>query len=91
LISGPLPANQRINNHDRIPYSIQNPFKLKKFETTKNAQVITSNVITRFAYSTREGFSVNNANKKNQDNFILSPNMCQSYHQHFFGVLDGHG
>jgi len=35
-----------------------------------------SNVITRFAYSTREGFSVNNPNKKNQDNFILSPNLC---------------
>ena len=52
---------------------------------------INNNVITRFAYSTREGFSVNNANKKNQDNFILAPNMCQTYHQHYFSVLDGHG
>ena len=57
----------------------------------KDAKLVTSNVITRFAYSTREGFSVNNANKKNQDNFILAPNMCQTYHQHFFSVLDGHG
>ena len=39
-----------------------------------------NNVITRFAYSTREGFSVHNANKKNQDNFILAPNICQTFH-----------
>jgi serine/threonine protein phosphatase PrpC len=53
--------------------------------------MIKNNVITRFAYSTREGFSVHNSNKKNQDNFILAPNVCQTFHQHFFAVCDGHG
>ena len=52
---------------------------------------IKNNIITRFAYSTREGYSVHNANKKNQDNFVLAPNMCQTFHQHFFAVCDGHG
>ena len=50
------------------------------YQNKKDAKNISTNVITRFAYSTREGFSVNNVNKKNQDNFILAPNMCQTYH-----------
>lgn len=73
---------------------MQNPFKLIKFEPTSgytDPKKLNTNVITRFAYSTREGFSINNANKKNQDNFILAPNMCQTFHQHYFAVLDGHG
>jgi hypothetical protein len=100
-------ADQRINNHDRwdinlaqepAPYqtglgtpSHQLPYKLKKEKGAKNVKVTKSNVITRFAYSTREGFSVHNVNKKNQDNFILAPNICQTFHQHFFAVCDGHG
>lgn len=58
-------SNQRINNHDRIEYNAQNPFKIKKDKQTKSVKIIKNNVITRFAYSTREGFSVHNANKKN--------------------------
>lgn len=80
---GSVPPNQRINDNDRIEYSQSNPFKLIKFEQSQNykdAKILNSNVITRFAYSTREGFSINNANKKNQDNFILAPNMCQTFH-----------
>jgi hypothetical protein len=83
--------NQRINDHDRIIYSAKNPFRIKKDKGSRGVKVIRNNVITRFAYSTREGFSVHNANKKNQDNFILSPNICQAFHQHLFGVCDGHG
>lgn len=71
---------QRLNNHDRIQYSSANPFKIKKDKGSRGAKTVKSNVITRFAYSTREGFSVHNANKKNQDNFILAPNMCQTFH-----------
>ena len=89
---GTVPINQRINNNDRIEYNAENPFKINKMESTSSkTKIISSNIITRFPYSTREGFSVNNANKKNQDNFILAPNMNSSYHQHFFAVLDGHG
>ena len=84
-------ANQRVNDHDRIVYNEENPFKIKRDKSQKGAKVIKNNVITRFAYSTREGFSVHNVNKKNQDNFILAPNICQTYHQHFFAVCDGHG
>lgn len=95
IIQGvPQPAsfsNQRINDHDRIEYSAGHPFRLKKEKGQKGLKIIKNNVITRFAYSTREGFSVHNANKKNQDNFILAPNICQTFHQHFFGVCDGHG
>lgn len=58
-------SNQRLNNHDRINYTREQPFKLKKYESTLPKKFINSNVITRFAYSTREGFSVNNINKKN--------------------------
>ena len=84
-------ANQRINNNDRISYTEDSPFRIKKDKKCKGAKVIQTNIISRFAYSTREGFSVRNANKKNQDNFVLAPNMCQKFHQHFFAVLDGHG
>lgn len=83
VMMGMVPSNQRINNNDRIEYTQQNPLKLSKFEHSSNfkePKVLNTNVITRFAYSTREGFSVNNANKKNQDNFILAPNMCQTFH-----------
>jgi hypothetical protein len=79
----PTPAsfsNQRINNNDRIQYTPGSPFRIKKDKANKGAKIIKSNIITRFAYSTREGFSVHNANKKNQDNFILAPNMCQTFH-----------
>ena len=77
MIPTPLSfSNQRINNHDRIQYSPGSPFRIKKDKGNKGAKIIKSNIITRFAYSTREGFSVHNANKKNQDNFILAPNMC---------------
>lgn len=82
---------QRINNNDRIEYTQANPFKLQKYEASGPVKLIQSNVITRFAYSTREGYSANNIYKKNQDNFILAPNLCQTYHQHFFSVCDGHG
>lgn len=84
-------ANQRINNNDRIQYTPGSPFRIKKDKANKGAKIIKTNIITRFAYSTREGFSVHNANKKNQDNFILAPNMCNTFHQHFFSVCDGHG
>ena len=83
--------NQRINDNDRIQYNEENPFVVIKDKNIKSQKVIKNNVITRFAYSTREGFSVHNVNKKNQDNFILAPNICQTYHQHFFAVCDGHG
>jgi len=65
---------------DRISYTPNSPFRIKKDKNYKNGKIIKSNIITRFAYSTREGFSVHNANKKNQDNFILAPNMCQTFH-----------
>ena len=83
--------NQRINDNDRwdlqlctepVPYNNVPgtpgtcPFKVKKEKGQKGVKIIKSNVITRFAYSTREGFSVHNVNKKNQDNFILAPNVC---------------
>ena len=73
-------TQQRINDNDRIEYTAQNPFKIKRYNKDKKAKIINQNVITRFAYSTREGFSVNNINKKNQDNFILAPNMCKTFH-----------
>jgi serine/threonine protein phosphatase PrpC len=49
------------------------------------------NVITKFAFATRVGFIPNNDTKVNQDSFILSPNFLNNFHQHFFGVCDGHG
>ena len=69
-------ANQRINNHDRIEFTANSPFRVKKDKTSKGNKIVKNNIITRFAYSTREGFSVHNVNKKNQDNFVLAPNMC---------------
>lgn len=36
-----------------------------KDKARKHMKYNGNNVITRFAYSTREGFSVNNVNKKN--------------------------
>ena len=62
------------------PAPIPLPYKIKKDKGQKNLKIIKNNVITRFAYSTREGFSVHNVNKKNQDNFILAPNICQTFH-----------
>ena len=75
----------------QVPIPLSAPFKIKKEKGQKGVKIIKNNVITRFAYSTREGFSVHNVNKKNQDNFILAPNICQTFHQHFFAVCDGHG
>ena len=81
MIPTPLSfANQRINNHDRITYTPNSPFRVKKDKNSKGTKVIKNNIITRFAYSTREGYSVHNVNKKNQDNFVLAPNMCQTFH-----------
>jgi len=53
--------------------------------------LIERNVITKYAFATRQGYIPNNAAKQNQDSFILVPNMNSCNFRHFFGVCDGHG
>ena len=54
---------------------------------------IPRNVITKYAFATRVGYIPNNANKVNQDSYILIPGVegpALNY-KHLFGVCDGHG
>lgn len=50
-----------------------------------------TNIVTKFAFATRVGYSPNNPNKVNQDAFILAPNILNVQCMHYFGVCDGHG
>ena len=49
------------------------------------------NIVTKFAFATSCGFQPNNPNKRNQDSYILKPNMMDQLGLHFFSVCDGHG
>ena len=64
--------------------------------------VIPKNVVTKYAFATRVGYTPSNPAKVNQDSFILCPNIAQVsvpiegskqsiYQQHMFCVCDGHG
>jgi serine/threonine protein phosphatase PrpC len=50
-----------------------------------------TNIVTKFAFATRVGYSPNNPFKVNQDAFILAPNILNVQWMHYFGVCDGHG
>ena len=49
------------------------------------------NVVRKFAFATRVGFVAENPEKKNQDTYLLAPNLSKKSSMHLFGVADGHG
>lgn len=49
------------------------------------------NVVRKFGFATRAGSYPQHSNKKNQDVFILEPNISKKKACHLFGIADGHG
>jgi serine/threonine protein phosphatase PrpC len=49
------------------------------------------NCITKFAFATSIGHQPGNPQKKNQDSYIIKPNIRGHLGLHLFSVCDGHG
>ena len=56
----------------------------------QNPQKIT-NIITKFSFATKGGFSSHNPFKVNQDAYLTNPHIMGLKYCHFFAVCDGHG
>jgi hypothetical protein len=90
-------TKQKLNNiglHSKFQSAPQTPTKVTRSlqESIDHApKYIEINVITKYAFATRQGYIPNNPGKVNQDSFILSPNFSNCSFRHYFGVCDGHG
>jgi hypothetical protein len=57
-----------------------------------NVEIKARNVVQKFGFASRAGgYPQKKSIKKNQDMFILEPNISKSRAMHCFGVADGHG
>lgn len=60
----------------------------KEYVTTSTERF---NCITKFAFATSIGHIPGNPAKKNQDSYVLVPNLMGQLGMHLFAVGDGHG